>query len=259
MDSKDSKGDYPKGYAFVQFLHEESVDYASSLMNGIKLYGKRLRVAPAGQDRATPKQESPMSVHSRMPNLHSSNGTNSSLTSLEGTSPRPSVLSTPPSLSTPVLSHQPIGPGYVPLNDHSPSVDGHHSLATQHHTNPRLHETRAHATDHPPWLRDETRRNLSHYHERHIHQGSDQGWRTHVPADPHDRPSQTASYNTGLLDGRFHPASFNDEHVYDRSPHNTYHQHNHEVSGNSQFFHNRRYSQDSYSSSFRNKKRYSLH
>ena len=55
---------YPKGYAFVQFLHEESVEYASQLLGGITLYGKQIRVSPAGRQ----EEQTPSPVTGRTPN-----------------------------------------------------------------------------------------------------------------------------------------------------------------------------------------------
>lgn len=34
----------PKQFAFVNFKHEESVPYGLSLLNGIKLYGRPIRI-----------------------------------------------------------------------------------------------------------------------------------------------------------------------------------------------------------------------
>ena len=198
-------GDYSKGYAFIQFLHEESVDYASYLMNGITLYGKKLRVSPAGQDKANHNHRSPASVQPAQDgrNYHgnSVNGIASSFSPSNSQFLRPSPLNSPsPSRPPSLLCKAPHGPGFVPLNNISPSFNGQYDLYGQNHINPRLHEARVHARDHPQWLRDETRRNLSHYHEQRMLHSSDQSWRSHSPVeDSHVR--QRRSYSHNLVSG----------------------------------------------------------
>lgn len=53
----------PKQFAFVNFKHEESVPYGLSLLNGIKLYGRPIKIqfrsgtegrAPGGAERRQP-------------------------------------------------------------------------------------------------------------------------------------------------------------------------------------------------------------
>lgn len=40
-----------QGYGFVEFISEEDAEYASRIMNGIRLYGKPIRVNKASADK----------------------------------------------------------------------------------------------------------------------------------------------------------------------------------------------------------------
>lgn len=50
-----------QGYGFVEFIDEENADYAAKIMNGIRLYGKPIRVNKASADRkAGPGGQDPL-------------------------------------------------------------------------------------------------------------------------------------------------------------------------------------------------------
>uniref|UniRef100_UPI00358F5FFF RNA-binding protein 7 isoform X3 n=1 Tax=Myxine glutinosa TaxID=7769 RepID=UPI00358F5FFF len=68
--AKDKEGK-PKPFAFITFKHEESVPYALNLLNGIRLYGRPLKLqfrtgnAHEGMDNCG-NNPSTMTIHSRM-------------------------------------------------------------------------------------------------------------------------------------------------------------------------------------------------
>ncbi|KAM8795550.1 RNA-binding protein 7 [Eudromia elegans] len=54
----------PKQFAFVNFKHEESVPYGMSLLNGIKLFGRPLKIQfRAGSSHASPDGNAPLAPH----------------------------------------------------------------------------------------------------------------------------------------------------------------------------------------------------
>ena len=48
---KDRVTQLHQGYGFVEFISEEDAEYASKIMNGIRLYGKPIRVNKASADK----------------------------------------------------------------------------------------------------------------------------------------------------------------------------------------------------------------
>lgn len=48
---KDRVTQLHQGYGFVEFISEEDAEYASRIMNGIRLYGKPIRVNKASADK----------------------------------------------------------------------------------------------------------------------------------------------------------------------------------------------------------------
>ena len=214
---------YPKGYAFVQFLHEESVEYACQLMSGIMLYGKKLRVCPAEQQEPhTPspmaarspnglpilqlpvnlQQSSAASVQGRPSPMHPPSGplyssVHPSSPQISGTSAAqhyqewshphhphlPSPLVSPPLLPPNAQHTSQFSPqGYIPVADGVYNgafpwqQDGY---PNEGHMNTQIHESRAYAHDHPPWLSNDVRQHLSDYHTSRL-QGT-------LPQDDHRR------------------------------------------------------------------------
>lgn len=48
---KDRVTQQHQGYGFVEFMSEEDAEYAARIMNGIRLYGKPIRVNKASADK----------------------------------------------------------------------------------------------------------------------------------------------------------------------------------------------------------------
>ena len=51
---KDRVSQTHNNFGFVEFMSEEDADYAAKIMNGIRLYGKVLRVNKASADKQKP-------------------------------------------------------------------------------------------------------------------------------------------------------------------------------------------------------------
>ena len=237
---------YPKGYAFVQFLHEESVEYACQLMSGIMLYGKKLRVCPAEQQEPhTPspmaarspnglpilqlpvnlQQSSAASVQGRPSPMHPPSGplyssVHPSSPQISGTSAAqhyqewshphhphlPSPLVSPPLLPPNAQHTSQFSPqGYIPVADGVYNgafpwqQDGY---PNEGHMNTQIHESRAYAHDHPPWLRNDVRQHLSDYHTSRL-QGT-------LPQDDHRQARSRSPHRNDST-----PVTHSDQHLSD--------------------------------------------
>ena len=190
---------YPKGFAFVQFLHEESVDYAIRLLDGVKLNDRPLKVRIA-EDHSS-RSQSDTKPSPLVTNHYDMKG-----------SRNPPILSPPQhAMSTPVhtmLYHN------TPNSHISPQMVGSHhqfiplgaepGFRMDHH-NSKMHEMRINRHDHPRWVQEDTRQNLSSYHQRNVRDRSPHRYEHNEDARKRDRErhppvlhQRTVSYHPGM-------------------------------------------------------------